>query len=98
MGHFIITFRIKYDSTYQERYESFTKQVGEIATSKWEETSSFYAIQASGTASSICDNLYYKSDFVSSKDQMVVIDLDKKEKAVKGDIEELELLTKCLGF
>ena len=98
MGHFVITFRIKSDDDYQERYESFTGKVSEIATKKWEETSSFYAIEAIGTAESICSDLYIYSEFNSTKDLMVVIDLDRKEKAVKGDAEYPYTLSSCLGF
>ncbi|HDS1811566.1 MULTISPECIES: hypothetical protein [unclassified Pseudomonas] len=98
MGHFVITFRFEYDDSYQERYDSFTKKVTEIATSKWEETSSFYAIEAPGTAESIRDTLYYKTGFMESKDQMVVIDLDNRVKAIKGDVKYPNTLAKCLGF
>ncbi len=98
MGHFVITFRFEYDGSYQERYDSFTKKVKEIATSKWEETSSFYAIEAPGTAESIRDTLYYKTGFMESKDQMVVIDLDNRVKAIKGDVKYPNTLEKCLGF
>ncbi len=98
MGHFVITFRFEYDDSYQERYDSFTKKVGEIATSTWEETSSFYAIEASGTAESIRDTLYLQTEFLESKDQMLVIDLDNRVKAIKGVIKYPSTLARCLGF
>ena len=98
MGHFVITFRIKSDDEYHKRYESFTERVSKIATRKWEETSSFYAIEADGTAESICTDLYVLSDFNATKDQMVVIDLDLKQKAVKGVLEYPYTLDSCLGF
>ncbi|MDH4871992.1 hypothetical protein [Pseudomonas sp. BN515] len=99
MGHFIITFRIKNDAGYQSRYESFTKKVSELATEGcWEETSSFYALRAKGTASSICSDLYLYTEFDSTKDKMVVIDLDNQEKATKGAIEYPATLEASLGF
>lgn len=101
MTHFVISFRIKSDASYQERYDSFIKRVYEIggeAPAVWEETSSFFAIRASGNAASVCSDLYFKTEFDSAKDLMVVIDLDKGEKATKGEIKYLATLTACLGF
>lgn len=98
MGHFVITFRIKSDDDYNKRYASFTERVSKIASRKWEETSSFYAIETTGTAASICTDLYVSSDFNANKDLMVVIDLDRKEKAVKGTPEYPHTLEACLGF
>ncbi|ASN67506.1 hypothetical protein 9F7_35 [uncultured Caudovirales phage] len=98
MGHFVITFRFEYDGSYQERYDSFTKKVREIASAQWEETSSFYAIEASGTAESIRDTLYFQTGFMESKDQMVVIDLDNRVKAIKGNVKYTSTLARCLGF
>lgn len=98
MGHFVITFRIKSDDTYQARYDDFTKKVKEIAEKFWEETSSFYSIKASGTAQSICDQLYFETDFAESKDQMLIIDLEKNEKALRGPDMYPNTLAACLGF
>jgi hypothetical protein len=99
MTHFIVTFSIKSDSDYHSRYSSFTKRVGEIATDgTWEETTSFYALRAAGTASSVCTDLYVNSEFDATKDKMVVIDLDKREKATKGEISYPNSLEAALGF
>lgn len=98
MGHFVITFRIKSDDTYQDRYNSFTEKVSEIADDRWDETSSFYAIQAKGTAQSICDLLYFETDFIETRDMMLIIDLDKNEKAFRGPNDYPRTLEKCLGF
>lgn len=100
MGHFVITFRFKYDSTYDDRYDSFKKRMEEISQSFWKQTSSFYAIQAEGTAESICYDLYLHTNFMDAKDMMVVVDLDRKKKAYRGDDlkDELAKLEKCLGF
>ena len=35
---------------------------------------------------------------MESKDQMVVIDLDNRVKAIKGDVKYPNTLEKCLGF
>jgi hypothetical protein len=98
MGHFVITFRIKSDDTYQDRYDSFTKKINELADKLWDETSSFYAVKAKGSAQSICDSLYFETDFVESRDLMLVVDLDKNEKAFRGPNEYPNTLEACLGF
>lgn len=98
MGHFVITFNLKWGDDYSARYKSFTDRVKQLAKSSWDETTSFYAIEANGTAESICDELYIYTRFDSSTDAMVVIDLDNRKKAVKGQVSETALLTRCLGF
>lgn len=103
MARIIVTFRIKNDSGYQTRYESFTKKAAELADSSgvWEETTSFVAFKprsSSATAESVCSDLYLHSDFDSSKDVMVVIDLDKKQKATRGEIKYPNTLAAVLGF
>lgn len=101
MAHFIVTFRIGSNSTYQERYDSFMEKVFELAGgvgATWDETTSFASFKASGTADSICSALYLGSKFNSAWDIMVVIDLDARQKATKGELKYLSLLTHSLGF
>ena len=101
MAHFIITFRIKSDDEYQERYDSFTKKVIEIAGSSgavWDETSSFYSLKASTTAGHLCNSLYLGSEFNSQKDIMLVIDLDNREKATLGPVRWPGVLDSTVGF
>lgn len=101
MAHFIISFRIKSDTSYQSRYDSFTSRVAEIASrdgGAWEETSSFFAIKANYTAERLCDDLYLNSEFSAALDIMIVIDLDRREKATKGEIQYPNTLGANLGF
>ena len=99
MAHFIVTFRFKNDSTYQDRYDSFVDKVKEIAElSPWDETSSFFAFQADDNAVGLCTTLYVETKFDSTKDRMVVIDIDRREKATKGNFDYLPLLNYGLGF
>lgn len=102
MPHFIVTFRIKSDSSYQERYDSFIEQVREDADLlPWDQTTSFLAFRSKDKALSaqgLCNRLYVYSKFDSSKDIMVVVNLDDKTKATQGDIEYLQLLSAGLGF
>lgn len=102
MAHFIVTFRIASDSGYQERYDSFVEQVYKLAVggigSTWEETTSFFSFVAAGTVASVCSALYLKSSFDSSKDIMVVIELDSRTKATKGPVKYANTLDGALGF
>jgi hypothetical protein len=101
MTHFIISFRIKSDESYQQRYESFKSKVVAIAGSSgavWDETSSFYILKAVNTAQGLCSDLYLGSDFNSTKDIMVVIDVDNRQKATKGPLEWPGVLESTLGF
>jgi len=101
MPHFVVTFRIASDATYQERYESFVDKAREIAGGGgycWEETTSFYAFKAAGTANSVCEALYFGTQFSPFKDTMVVIDLDNRQKAVKGYVQYPHTLDGAIGF
>ena len=101
MAHFIISFRIKSDNDYQKRYDSLTARVIEIAGSSgavWDETSSFFVMQAPTTAAGLCEDLYMNSAFNATKDIIVVIDLDNRKKATKGELKWQVILEKQLGF
>lgn len=99
MAHFIVTFRIKSDSGYQSRYNSFVERVRKVSgLGSWDETSSFYAFEASGTASTICSDLYFNSEFNGDTDTLVVIDLDNRAKATRGVLNYPALLAAGLGF
>lgn len=101
MTHFVISFRIHNDSSYQERYESFVghaREIGGGIGEVWEETSSFFALEATGTASTVCDSLYFGSKFDGTKDVMLVISLDDQQKATKGPLKYPNTLSSALGF
>jgi len=46
----------------------------------------------------MCSDLYLQTPFDSTKDTMIVIDLDRKKKATKGQVKYLATLTSNLGF
>lgn len=99
MANFVLTFRLKKNASYQQRYDSFVEKVQEIAPEWiWEETSSFYAFEAEGSAESVCQALYYGSSFDASTDLMVVLDVHEKMFATKGAIENLARLKIALGI
>ncbi len=103
MAHFIVTFRIGSDAGYQDRYDSFVKAVIALAggsTGKvWDETTSFYVFQRAGcSAEEVAAYLNINSEFDVTKDILVVIDVDAKRKATRGNLDYEALLTAYLGF
>lgn len=102
MTHFIVTFRIASDTTYQERYDSFVDQVIKVAGGNagkvWDETTSFYAFTAASTAETVAASLNSNSKFDTTKDLLVVIDLDNRVKATRGKVPYESLLTSYIGF
>lgn len=98
MGRFVIDFRFEHDEGYAMRHESFIKKVKAIAIFKLQETPSSYAIEALGTAESIRDTLYFETEFMDYKDQMVVTDLINRAKATKGEIKNPGTLERYFGF
>jgi hypothetical protein len=75
MSHFVVSFRIDKDSTYQDRYDSLRDKVKEIATGTiWDETTSLYVFSAPGNSESVARSLYIGTKLDSSKDTLLVID------------------------
>lgn len=103
MAHFIVTFRIGSGSGYQERYDSFVAAVialaGGTSGKVWDETTSLYIFEVDGySAEQVAAYLNAKSKFDTSKDIVVVIDVDAKKKAIRGKLDYEVLLTSYLGF
>jgi hypothetical protein len=85
MAIFVISFRIKEDATYEERYESLVEEIKKEAVGPtWEETTSFFIIESSKSSKSLCDNLYSNSQILESKDILLVINLSAKAYAQVG--------------
>lgn len=86
MAIFAISFRIREDSTYEERYDSLVEEIKKEAagSSTWEETTSFFLIESSKGSKSLCNDLYNNSQIVESKDVLLVINLSAKAYAQRG--------------
>lgn len=99
MANFIVTFEFKSDDTRKARYDSFVKKVNELTAYKhWDETTSFYCFELDMTAENLCSSLFVGSDFNSTRDIMVVIDVTNKQKATKGPLQWPSVLDSYLGF
>lgn len=99
MNHFIVTYRIKGDETYQARYDSFIRKLKEGSDQVyWNETSSFYAMASDMSAKELCASLCNDTGFDCCKDAVVVIDTVNRTSASSGAIGDSKLLMECLGF
>ena len=75
---FVISFEIKDDDTYDDRYKSLTKKIESLGL-YWDETTSFYAVRSEETAKSIGQTLFVDTEVNSSKDHLLVIDTQTNE-------------------
>ena len=99
MNHFIITYRIKHDDSYQGRYDAFVRKIKGFSPDLfWNETSSFYALQSEATARDICQVLCNNTGFDCAKDSVVVIDTTNRDLATSGAIQDPARLKACIGF
>lgn len=100
MAHFIVTFRIAEDETYQERYIALVEAVAAIAGGKvWDETTSFFAFEgARQSAMRMAEILFSRANLNSKTDLLLVINLNHREKVVLGQLKDQQLLEVCLGF
>ncbi|MES3000646.1 MAG: hypothetical protein V4787_08135 [Pseudomonadota bacterium] len=98
MGHFVVSFRIERDGTYQERYESLHQMVKAISTGYvWDETTSLYIFPAAGDAASVANTLYFQTQLLAPKDTIVVIDPIRSTYAGYG-LKYEALLSAAIGM
>ena len=98
MSHFIVTFKIHEDNEFRRRYDSVTTRLKALARwANWDETASFWAFECSGCAASLCRDLRLFTELDVTKDVLVVIDLDQREKRSEGVLYP-DLLNASLGF
>lgn len=81
-----VSFTLKRDSTYSERYESFMAQI-RASKKVWEETTSFALVETAESASELETRLYVKSMFNHTKDLMIVIDVTGRSGVSRGKLE-----------
>jgi hypothetical protein len=92
MSLFAITFRIHYDTTYDERYDSVVKAIKELTTSTyWAEPTSFFLIESDGVSADVANAIDSNSQLAPSKDLLVVINLSQKGYKGIGHITDSDL-------
>ena len=73
---YAISFDLKSDSTYGERYKSLMEEIAKTpgSTGLWTETTAFILLRSNEKIEDLEHRLYYRSKLVSSKDKLLVID------------------------
>jgi hypothetical protein len=92
MSVFAISFRIEYDDTYNERYESVVETIKTAKKSTyWCEPTSFFLIDYDGTSSELTSQIDRYSKFAPSKDLLIAINLSAKGFSVIGKTTDRDL-------
>jgi hypothetical protein len=92
MSIFIVTFRFEFDDNYDERYDTFVKELRNVKL-YWEEPTSFFVVDTSETIDAFCDRIYYKSLFDEDKDLFVVIESGNKVGRIRGKVHDQTIST-----
>lgn len=73
MAVYAVSFEIKYDSTYSERYKSLIDKINEIATGNvWDETTSFVAFNSNLKIDEVHHALYFGTDLLGD-DKLLIL-------------------------
>ena len=85
---YAVSFDIKADSTYSERYTSLMDQLRKTPGSPglWSETTSVVLLRSDETIEELEHRLYYSSQLSSAKDKLLVIDTHSGVAVARGPI------------
>jgi len=92
MATFLVSFDLKYDSDYSDRYTSFMEQVKKGAK-YWDDTTSFLVVENSEDIDAFCHRIYVSSKFNSTKDLYLVLDANVKSGRIRGAIKSQTIFT-----
>ena len=89
MYEYAISFEIKADSGYSDRYSSLMEQIRKTPGSPaiWTETTSFVLLRSAEKIDDLEYRLYYQTNLDSSKDKLLVIDHASNVAVARGPIE-----------
>lgn len=88
MYEYAISFEIKADSTYGERYSSLMALLTAIPNSYlWSETTSFVLIQSPEKIDGLADRLVAQSKFSPARDKLLIVDHISNVAAARGVIQ-----------
>ena len=86
------TFRIEYDGTYDDRYNSVVAAIrAQTTTAYWDEPTSFFLIESGKNSASIADAVVLNSEFDARKDLLLVINLTEKGYTPRGVVKDGDL-------
>ena len=89
MYEYAISFELKSDSSYSERYESLMDEIRKTpgTPAVWAETTSFVLLRSSEKIDDLEHRLYYKTKLSSAKDKLLVIDHCSGVAVARGPFE-----------
>jgi hypothetical protein len=86
MASFWLTFRLKQDRTYAQRYQELLKKVDEAGTTLWDEPTSFIAFSSNYAIDPIGNHL--KAAIDESVDVFVLREIGKDDTRYAGTLEK----------
>lgn len=95
MGVYAVSFTLKYDDEYSERYASLMEQIRAKGV-VWEETTSFALVETSETMDEFETRLWLRSKFNAAIDAMLVIDVSYCSAICRGDFKQKSKLANLL--
>ncbi|WP_293700971.1 MULTISPECIES: hypothetical protein [unclassified Sphingopyxis] len=86
---YAVSFEIKSDTTYSERYQSFMDEIRNTPGEPylWSETTSFVLLTSNEKIDDLEHRLYYNSKLNSAKDKLLVIDHHSGVAVARGPFE-----------
>ena len=89
MATYLITFRLDYNSSYSDRWDSVVKAIRAQALDgrTWEEMTSVIVLESSKTAEALALDIYITSDFNATTDKLLVVNSSNNTHATRGEID-----------
>ncbi|NVD45838.1 hypothetical protein [Qipengyuania atrilutea] len=83
MPIYAVSFEIKNDASYNDRYQSLMKQI-RACEMHWEETTSFVLVKTGESLSDFETRLYVLSQFSHIRDKMLVLQVSGDDGVFRG--------------
>ncbi|WP_147399922.1 MULTISPECIES: hypothetical protein [Brevundimonas] len=83
MGVYAVSFELKSDSDYSERYDSLMEQL-KLKGKMWDETTSFALVETDESLDSFENRLYFKSKLSNTRDKLFVVDVTDRPCIARG--------------
>ncbi|MEQ8645347.1 MAG: hypothetical protein RIB50_19955 [Marinovum algicola] len=92
MATYIVMFRIEFDESYSERWDSVVSAIRREAIDgiTWEEMTSVIVIKSQKSAEDLARDIYVNSSFDVAKDKLVAVNAGTGEAAKRGTIQSSE--------
>lgn len=83
---YAVSFELRKDSSYNERYQSLMDELGKGTEGLWAETTSFILVRSSEDIATFADRLYFSSKLIDTKDILLVFDHNCSAAIARGPI------------